>query len=108
VTPTKRSFDASFSNRWATAHFFRNPRANTLGASLLREPHRPTARPPDRREACPQGHEAHRWRAVKMACGKTATQEHENRILPRMPYRPVFDRCQKLDVAIANVVGPQA
>jgi hypothetical protein len=43
-----------------------------------------------------------------MLRGKTARQDHENYTLSLMFYRRVCDQRPKLDVAIANVVGPPA
>jgi hypothetical protein len=55
-----------------------------------------------------QRHEAHRWRTANMPRCKTATQGHEHYILSLMLYRRVYDQFPKLDVAIADVVGPLA
>lgn len=55
-----------------------------------------------------QGHDAHRWRTANMPRCKTATQGHEHYILSLMLYRRVCDQRPKLDVAIADVVGPPA
>jgi type I restriction enzyme M protein len=53
-------------------------------------------------------HEVLPWRATNMLRGKTARQDHENYTLSLMFYRRVCDQRPKLDVAIANVVGPPA
>jgi len=55
-----------------------------------------------------QRHEAHRCRAAKMPRGKTASREHENYTQSLMPYRRACDPRPKLDVAIANALGPLA
>jgi hypothetical protein len=55
-----------------------------------------------------QRRKAHCWRAANMPRGESATQDREHYILSLMLYRRACDRCPKLDVAIANVVGPPA
>lgn len=55
-----------------------------------------------------QRHEVLRWRATRMPRGNTARQGHENYTQSLMPYRRACDQRPKLDVAIANVVGPLA
>jgi hypothetical protein len=43
-----------------------------------------------------------------MPRGNAARQDHENYTQSLMPYRRACDKRAKLDVAIANVVGPLA
>ena len=50
--------------------------------------------------------ELNHWSAANILCGKTMRQDHKNYILSRMLHKRLGDKRPKLNIAIANHMGP--